>query len=290
MPSCRANGIRLEWEAHGPPGAPAWLLIRGLGTQLVQWPRVLVEALVEGGFRVVLFDNRDAGLSEKLEGAGVPDLGALLRGEPPDPPYRLRDMADDTAALMDALGLDAAHVMGISMGGMIAQRLALHHGGRCRSLASVMSSSGAAGLPGPTPEAAAAMLRRAEDPDDREQVLQAAMHLQRVIGSPAYPMDEAELRRHVEIAYDRCHCPQGQLRQMAAVLGDGDRAERLGEIDTPTLVVHGEADPLVPLEAGRDTARRIPGACFAAVPGMGHDVTRANAPLLARQLLDFVGA
>lgn len=285
--SCRANGIRIELEEHGPVDAPAWLLIRGLGTQLVQWPRSLVDALVAAGFRVVLFDNRDAGLSEKLDAAGVPDAAALLRGELGEPPYRLQDMADDTVGVMDALGLEVAHVMGISMGGMIAQRLAIHHPGRCRSLVSVMSSSGAAGLPGPTPEAAAALRARPEDPDDREQVLELAMRCQRVIGSPGYPMTDAELRRYVEVAYDRCHCPEGLLRQLAAVTHDRDRAERLGEVRTPTLVIHGAADPLVPLAAGRDTARRIPEARFEAVAGMGHDVTEANAPLLARHLIGF---
>ncbi|MGH0038534.1 MAG: alpha/beta fold hydrolase [Myxococcota bacterium] len=272
----RANGIGIEVESHGADGAPAFLLIRGLGTQLIHWPAVLLEALVGEGFRVVVFDNRDVGLSEKLDGPGAS--------------YSVADMAADTEGVLDALAIDRAHVAGISMGGMIAQWLAAERPERCRSLASIMSSSGARGLPGPTPEALDALVSVPEDPSDRDCVIAHNMRTQRVFESPAFAPTEAELRSLFSAAYDRCNCPEGVTRQMRAVAASGDRSGRLAGMRVPTLVVHGTDDPLIPPAAGRDTAARIPGARLELVEGMGHDVTPANAPILARLLVDHARA
>jgi len=269
----QANGIEIEVESRGPDGAPLFLLIRGLGTQLVQWPAALLDPLLAAGYRVIVFDNRDAGLSRKFEGA-------------PSPPYHLRDMAADTVGVLDALGVDRAHVAGISMGGMIAQWVAIGWPDRCRSLTSIMSSSGAPGLPGPTPEAMEALLSQPEDPGDRECVIRHGMRTQRVIESPAFALGDEELRAYVASAYDRCHCPEGVVRQLSAILASGSRAEELACVGVPSLVIHGAADRLVPLAAGEDTARRIPGARLEVIAGMGHDVTPGNAPLLARLLIE----
>ncbi len=269
-----ANGIGIEVETHGPDDAPAFLLIRGLGTQLVQWPGELVDALVGGGYRVVLFDNRDVGLSQKFD----------------DTSYDLRDMAADAIGVLDALSIGQAHVMGISMGGMIAQWMAIHWAERCRSLVSVMSSSGAPDLPGPTPEAIEALTSVPEHPDDRECVIAHGMRTQRVFESPEFALDDAELREYIASAYDRCYCPDGVRRQMTAVMASQGRADDLARVTRPTLVVHGADDPLIPLAAGEDTARRVPGARLEVVEGMGHDVTRHNAPVLARLLLEHARA
>lgn len=277
MASQPVNGIAIEIEAHGRAEAPAFVLVRGLGTQLVQWPRELIDPLIAAGCRVVLFDNRDVGLSQKFDAAGPRAV---------EPAYRVADMADDVVGVLDALDISRAHVAGISMGGMIVQHVAATHGDRCRSMTSIMSSSGAPGLPQGTPEAMAALTSRPSDPDDRACVIAHSRETQRTIGSPAYPMTDAELRRYCERAYDRCYCPDGVARQMAAVLTDAGRAELLAGIRVPSLVIHGVDDPLVPIAAGEDTARRIPGCRLERIEGMGHDVTAANAPILARLLVE----
>lgn len=289
MARYEVNGIRIEIEDAGPEGAPALLLVRGLASQLIHWPDALVRALGEAGLRVVRFDNRDAGLSQKFDAAGMPDLAAVAAGRAA-PPYRLADMAADAVGVLDACGVERAHVAGISLGGMVAQHVVLGHPERCLSVASIMSSSGAAGLPPATPEAMEALTSLPEDPSDRECVIRHGMRTQRVIESPAYPPSEAELRAYFERGYDRCYCPEGSQRQMAAVLADRGRAERLGEIRVPMLVLHGGDDPLIHPACGEDTARRVPGAKLEIIPGMGHDVTTANAPILARHLVAHVRA
>ena len=285
MASHRVNGITIEIESLGKPHDPALLLLRGLGTQLAQWPSALLDALTEADFRVVLFDNRDVGLSHKLDEVGAPDLAAILAGRV-QPAYRLADMADDAVGVLDALGIEQAHIAGISMGGMIVQHVAAAHGDRCLSMTSIMSSSGAPGLPPAEPEAMAALMSQPEDPSNRECVIEHSTATQRVIGSPAYPMSDAELRRYCEIAYDRCYHPEGVARQMAAVVSDGSRVELLQQIRVQSLVIHGAQDPLIPLSGGEDTARHIAGCRLEVIEGMGHDVTNANAPLLASRLID----
>ena len=279
------NGIKIEVESRGPTDAPTFLLIRGLSTQLIQWPECFLEAFLSAGFRVVVYDNRDCGLSEKFSEAGTPTLPDLLSGKI-DPPYGIADMARDAVGVLDHLGIASAHVAGISLGGMIAQHLAFSHGDRFQTVASVMSTSGAPGLPPGTPEAIEALTSQPEDPSSRESVLAHSMKTQRVIASPDYAPSEDELRSYFERSYDRCYCPDGSARQMAAVVSDGSRAERLETIRVPMLVLHGSADPLIPLACGEDTANHVPGAKFEVVQGMGHDVTNANAKLIARHLID----
>jgi pimeloyl-ACP methyl ester carboxylesterase len=288
MTTYQANGIEIDAEQIGDETGPPLLLIRGLGTQRTAWPEAFLAALVKRGHRVITFDNRDVGLSTKFREARSIDIGEAmgraLRGEPIDAPYGIGDMALDAAGLLDALEVETAHVAGISMGGMIAQLLAARHGERLRSLTSIMSSSGAPGLPGPTPEAAAALTSTPEDPNDRESVIRHTMQVAKVIGSPGFPSGDAYLRSVAETAYDRCYCPDGVNRQMLAVLTGGERAELLKTIRVPTLVIHGTDDPLIPVEAGVDTAKRIPGAELRLIPGMGHDI----APGLARTLADAI--
>ena len=285
MASHKVNGITIEIESRGKPEDPSLVLVRGLGTQLAQWPASMTDALTGAGLHVVLFDNRDVGLSHKFDDAGVPDLAELVAGRA-EPAYRLADMANDTVGVLDALGIERAHFAGISLGGMIVQHVAASHGERCLSMTSIMSSSGAPGLPAAKPEAMAALTSKPEDPSDRECVIQHSMKTQRVIGSPAYAMSDAELRRYCELAYDRCYYPDGKARQTAAAFCDGSRVELLQEIRVPSLVIHGADDPLVPLAAGEDTARHIPGCRLEVIEGMGHDVTNTNAPILAKLLIE----
>ena len=223
------NGVRIEVEDSGPSGAPVLLLIRGLASQLIHWPEAFLTALTAAGFRVLRLDNRDAGLSQKFEAAGAPDHGAVIVGRAA-PPYTLADMAADAVGVLDAKGVERAHVAGMSLGGMVAQHVAFAHSERCLSVASIMSSSGAPGLPPATPEAMEALTSTPEDPTDRECVISHNMRTQRVIESPAYPPTEAELRDYFERGYDRCYCPEGSQRQMAAALADGSRAERLSAV------------------------------------------------------------
>ena len=275
----KANGVHIEVEDSGPGPAgaprPAVLLIMGLGMQLVAWPPELVQGLVDAGYRVIRHDNRDVGLSQRMESLGKPNLlWAGLQhklGFAPRPPYTVADMAADALGVLDALGVQQAHVVGMSMGGMIAQRLALAAPNRVLSLTSVMSSSGARGLPQARPEVMAALMRRPSG-RDRQAVVDHYVRLFRVIGSPGFESPEAELRQRIEQASDRGFYPVGTLRQMLAVMADTTRAAQLAQISTPTLVFHGKDDPLLPYACGEDTARRIPGAHLIGVPGMGHDL------------------
>ena len=277
----RANGIDIEVEdsgagldAQGRP-RPAVLLIMGLGMQLIAWPPALVQALVDAGYRVVRFDNRDVGLSQQLDALGKPKVlwaGLKYRlGWRIKPPYSLQDMASDALAVLDALQIDKVHVVGVSMGGMIAQRLALMASLRVLSLASIMSSSGARGLPEARPEVTRALLSRPAG-KGLEAAIDHTVRLFKTIGSPGFPMRDDELRDIVSAAARRSFYPVGILRQMVAVLADRTRAEALAGVAAPTLVVHGRADPLVPFACGEDTARRIPGARLVGIEGMGHDL------------------
>ncbi|HET9510437.1 MAG TPA: alpha/beta hydrolase [Sphingomonas sp.] len=289
MTAITANGITIEYEHVGDPAAPPVLLIMGLGAQLTLWPVELVDALVARGFRVIRFDNRDIGLSTKFDRAGLPDPGqmmmAMMTGRAFAPPYTLTDMAADAVGLLDALGIPSAHVVGASMGGMIAQLVAAEHPTRVRSLTSIMSTTGNPALPPARPEALAALTGRPMTAD-RETIVAHGMRTAQVIGSPAYPHDPVRLRARVERDFDRSFSPAGAMRQMAAVLADGDRRERLRRITAPTCVIHGDADPLVPVEGGRDTAAVIPGAELLILPGMGHDLPL---PLIER-IADAIAA
>lgn len=287
MARVAANGIEIDYGERGPGAGPPLVLLRGLSTQRTAWPEVFLDDLAARGFRVLTPDNRDAGLSTSFDAAGPVDFGAALaraaRGEPVGAPYTLDDMALDVIGLLDALGVARAHVAGISLGGMIAQVVAAGHGPRVGSLCSIMSSSGRPGLPGPTPEAAEALLRRPAS-NSREDVVRNNVETQKVFASPGFPISDAELRAGFEAAYDRSHRPEGVGRQMAAALASGSRVELLERIRVPTLVIHGADDPLIPVECGRDTARHVPGAELRIVPGMGHDVVPASSPLLAEAI------
>ncbi len=274
-----ANGLQIEVEDSGPGAAgerrPAVLLIMGLGMQLVAWPSDMVQALVDAGYRVIRHDNRDVGLSQRMESLGKPNLiWAGLQhklGFAPRPPYTLADMAADALGVLDALGVQQAHVVGMSMGGMIAQRLALAAPNRVLTLTSVMSSSGAPGLPQARPEVMAALMRRPSG-RDRQAVVDHYVRLFRVIGSPGFVTPEPELRQRIAQSAERGFYPVGTLRQMLAVMADSSRAAQLAQITLPTLVFHGHDDPLLPYACGEDTARRIPGARLIGVAGMGHDL------------------
>lgn len=277
----RANEIDIEVEdsgagldAQGRP-RPVALLIMGLGMQLVAWPPALVQALLDAGYRVARFDNRDAGLSQKFDALGMPKmLWTSLKyrlGWRIKPPYRLQDMAADALGVIDALQIDSAHVVGVSMGGMIAQRLALLAPRRVLSLTSIMSSSGARGLPEASPHVTRALLSRPAG-KGLEAAIDHSVRLFKIIGSPGFPMSDAELREIVGAAARRSFYPVGIARQMVAVVADDSRAEALAGVTAPTLVVHGRADPLVPFACGEDTARRIPGARLVGIDGMGHDL------------------
>jgi pimeloyl-ACP methyl ester carboxylesterase len=289
-----ANGIQIEVEDTGPgaPGSaerPVVLLIMGLGMQLVAWPQPLVQALVDAGYRVVRHDNRDIGLSQHFDHLGKPNmlwqvlkfrLGLTLK-----PPYTLHDMARDALGVLDALGISQAHIVGVSMGGMIAQRVALAAPARVLSLTSIMSSSGARGLPQAAPEVTRALLSRPAG-HGVEDIVNHYVRLFRVIGSPAFPLTDEEMRERILLGVKRSFHPEGTLRQMLAIAADTQRAQELVQIRNRTLVLHGRADPLVPFACGEDTAKRIPGAALVGIEGMGHDlppgvVQRLLVPLVA---------
>ena len=285
-----ANGIRIEVEDTGPAdgGRLPVLLVMGLGMQLVAWPPAFVQALVARGHRVVRFDNRDIGLSSAMDHLGVPNLlletFKLRLGMPVRAPYTVLDMAQDTLGVLDALGIPRAHVVGVSMGGMIAQRLALLAPDRVATLTSIMSSSGARFLPGPRPQVLSALMSRPRGRSE-EAIVDHVVALFRIIGSPGFPMDEAALREGIRAAVRRSYRPAGTARQLAAVAADATRAGDLARIGCPTLVMHGTSDPLVPFACGQDTARRIPGARLVAVPGMGHDLPPGVVERLLEHLL-----
>ncbi|AOF86163.1 alpha/beta hydrolase family protein [Hydrogenophaga sp. RAC07] len=287
------NGLRIEFESDGDEHAPAVVLTMGLGMQLTAWPTSLVQALVQAGHRVIRFDNRDVGLSSQLDHLGVPNVGwQLVRsrlGLAVRSPYSLQDMAQDTIGLLDALGVQRAHLVGVSMGGMISQRVAATVPQRVLSLTSVMSSSGAPGLPGPRPQVSRALLKRPRT-QRPEHVAAHALHMFRLIGSPAFPQDMPAFEQRVLADAVRSRNPDGVARQLLAVASDTGRHAVLKGIACPTLVVHGTADPLVPLACGQDTAARIAGSRFEAIEGMGHDWPPGVAALLASHIVPHIQA
>jgi pimeloyl-ACP methyl ester carboxylesterase len=280
MPQIAANGLKIEYDTFGDERDEPLLLIMGIGAQMVRWSPTLCGKLAAKGFRVIRFDNRDVGLSEKLDVAGAPDVPAIFaarsRGETPAVPYLLSDMADDAVGLLTALGIERAHIVGMSMGGMIAQLVAADHPGRTLSLTSIMSTTGHASLPPGSPEAMAVLFTPAPDPhSDLEAYLDHAVQAAKVIGSPAYPTADETLRARAREWVARAYHPVGFSRQMAAVLASPDRRAKLAGVTAPTAVIHGDSDPLVHPDGGRDTAACIPGATLKIIPGMGHDLPEA---------------
>jgi len=282
MSRLQSNGVELEYDSFGHEGDRPLLLVMGLGAQMTQWDEAFCAALATRGQLVVRFDNRDTGLSTQLDQLGTPDFDAMQQPGR-RPPYTLSDMADDAAGVLDALGLASAHVCGASMGGMIVQTLAYRHPTRVRSLVSMMSTTGNPALPTATQAAMTALLSR--PPAERAAHIEHGVGVLRTIGSPLY-FDEARARRQVAANFDRAFTPRGTTRQLAAVIADGDRTARLAAVRAPTLVIHGLADPLIPVECGRATARAIPGAQLLEVEGMGHDLP----PQLWPQLVDAISS
>lgn len=280
------NGdVRLAYESFGSADDPVILLVMGLGTQMLAWDEGFCELLVDGGYRVVRMDNRDIGLSTHLDGAGLPDMtpmqsGGLLT----DAKYLLSDMAADTLAVVDALGADAVHVVGGSMGGMIAQEFALNHSDRTLSLTSIFSTP-APRIGGPTREAMAALML--PPPRSEDEAADRTVAMYRVVGSPGYPLDEQSLRERSREAYRRGENPAGTARQLAAIHASGDRSERLADLTVPTLVLHGQDDPLVRLRGGEATAEAVPGAKLVTYPGMGHDLPRELWPAVTAEILEL---
>ena len=283
----RANDLNLEAELRGPAHGEPVLMIMGLGMQLVAWPPELIDALTALGYRTIVFDNRDIGLSSKFDQWGRPNLIQVsfqyTLGLPIRAPYLLADMADDAIGLMDALAIPRAHLVGVSMGGMIAQLLAARNPDRVISATLMMTSTGSKLLPGPTLRARSAMLSRPKS-RDTAALVEHGVDVWRTIGSPAFRIDNETLRARVESSIRRSYHPQGMARQLVAISATPHRAQLVGTIDRPTLVVHGRKDPLLPVACGIDLARRIHGAQLDLIDGMGHDLPPALMPDLAGRL------
>jgi pimeloyl-ACP methyl ester carboxylesterase len=283
------NGLQLAYDEFGDPQAPVILLIMGLGTQMIAWPEEFCEALAARGYRVIRFDNRDIGLSQKMGDAGVPSiikLAALAKLKLPlRVPYTLLDMAKDTVDLMETLDISAAHIVGASMGGMIAQLVAAHYPFRVLSLTSIMSTSGHRSLPGAKAGVSLHMVKRPRNAD-AAALQDYSVRTFRLIGSPGFPPSEKALRDKIARSYERSYHPAGYARQMAAIMASGDRVSDLKKIIAPTLVIHGNADPLVPVEGGIDTARHVANATLEIIEGMGHDLPKELLPRFAQLIGD----
>jgi pimeloyl-ACP methyl ester carboxylesterase len=276
MPHVKANGLDIYYESHGPDDAEPILLIMGLGAQMTRWSPELIAALVGAGHRVIAFDNRDIGLSTKLDAAGAPNMGeviaAVTQGRTAPVAYTLDDMAADAAGLLQALGIERAHIVGASMGGMIAQLVAADFPERTASLTSIMSSTGNPGLPRATPEAMARLNTPAPNPNDNlDAFLDHSVAGAKVMAG-SYPVNETLVRANALSDFRRSYYPVGFSRQYAGVMASPDRRPKLKTITAPTVVIHGDADPLVPVEGGRDTAENIPGAELIIIPGAGHEI------------------
>ena len=276
MPNIRANNIDIYYEENGPADAPVILLVMGLGAQMIAWPDEFIHGLVSKGYRVIHYDNRDVGLSQRMDGAKTPNLvWTMLKarfGLPVRVPYTLTDMAADGIGLLDALGIDKAHVAGASMGGMIVQLMAANHRERLLSMTSIMSSSGKPGLPGARADIQKSFMVKRPPDASRDEAVAFGTELVR---SFSYPDPARPENAHAEMtakAFDRGYYPVGTRRQLLAIIADGSRVERLQKITTPTLVVHGGADPLVPKEGSEDIARHIPGARLEIIDEMAHDL------------------
>lgn len=283
MPNIQANGIQIEYDTFGDPSSPALLLIAGLSGQMILWDETLCEQLSERSLYVIRFDNRDVGLSSKFEKVGESEIREILaaawRGEEIKAPYTIDDMADDAIGLLNGLGIEKFHVCGASMGGMIAQNIAIRYPDRVLSLISFASSTG-------NPEISSASMQEVAPrpvppvpvPHEREANIEYTVNGMRELSGPGFPFDEEEVRKLAADCYDRCFCPEGTARQILAIIASGNRKPALTKLTVPTLVIHGDSDPLVPVEAGRDTADAVPGAKLLIIEGMGHDLPRGAWP------------
>jgi pimeloyl-ACP methyl ester carboxylesterase len=293
MARIAANGLQIEVESFGSATDPAVLLIMGLGMQLTAWPDLFCQALVGAGYRVVRYDNRDIGLSDSIDGPPVNVARQFLRYAlrlPIDAPYTVQDMACDARGVLDALQVERAHVIGASMGGMIAQAFAATWPERCRSLVSIMSTSGDRRLPWADLRVLRKLLARPPRDGSFEQLVEHYVRLFRALSGPGFPIDDETLRARLQRSLRRSFKPAGTVRQLLAIAASGDRSAQLQRIRCPALVLHGDADPLVPLAHGRDCARKIPGARLDVVPGMGHDLPPSLVPLLTEHVLAHLRA
>ncbi|HUB98897.1 MAG TPA: alpha/beta hydrolase [Solirubrobacterales bacterium] len=277
-----ANGIELCYQEMGEPDGEPLVLVMGLATQMIAWDPGFCSLLADSDFRVIRFDNRDVGRSTKIDTAGVPSRIDMLAGRRATAPYLLRDMARDTFGLMDHLGIESAHVAGASMGGMIAQTMAIERPERVRSAVSIMSTTGSRWVGLPSFRAFSAML--AKPPRNRDEMIQRTIRTFKVIGSPGFAFDEERVRDIAGRSYDRGHSSAGVARQLHAILASGDRTRSLRELDLPATVIHGGSDPLIRPSGGRATAKAIPGARLRIIDGMGHDLPREVWPQVAEEI------
>jgi pimeloyl-ACP methyl ester carboxylesterase len=276
------NGIEIAYQEIGDPDGEPLLLVMGLATQMLAWDEELCAMLAERGFRVIRFDNRDIGRSTKLKEAGMPKRTDMLLGRRRTAPYLLADMAADTAGLMDHLGIESAHLVGASMGGMIAQKVAIRHPKKVRSLVSIMSTTGNRWLGMPTWKAFGTLI--ASPGASREEAIEHTVKVFRIIGSPAYPMDEPRFRQLAGASYDRSHSRAGVARQLHAITASGDRTPALERLRLPATVLHGGSDPLIRPRAGRATARAIRDSRLRIFEGMGHDLPRPLWPQFVEEI------
>jgi pimeloyl-ACP methyl ester carboxylesterase len=280
----RANGLEFEYETFGDPHETPLVLVAGFAQQLISWDESFCEKLAGRGFHVVRFDNRDIGLSGKVEWAPVPNISAILGGDTSTRAYTIEDMADDAAGLLDALGFPKAHVVGTSMGGMIAQSLSLRYGDRVTTLASMMSTTGDPSVGHSSPEALALVASR--PPSERDAYIEHGVRVREGLKSPGFPFDVARARERAARGYDRAYYPPGAARQLAAIVSQRDRTEELKRLRVPTTVIHGTDDPLIHISGGEATAHAVPDARFMRVPGMGHDLPEGAWPLIVDAIVD----
>src|SRR6266851_558803 len=283
MPRAHANGIEIEYEMFGDSTSPPLILVMGLGAQMITWDDEFCEQLAQRGFHVIRYDNRDIGFSTKMEGAGEPDVMSAFAVNA-QPAYTLDDMADDSVGLLDALGFSAAHVVGASMGGFIAQLMAIDHPDRVLSLTSIMSAPGGHDTVAPWPEGAEVLMRI--PPETREGRIEHAVWIRRVLAGRGNPFDEAAEARRAARSVDRSYYPAGTARQLVAILAAKSRLERLANVSVPTLVVHGIDDPLVPIENGRRVAAAVPGARLLEFEGMGHNMPERFWPVILDAIVE----
>ncbi|MFC1868938.1 alpha/beta fold hydrolase [Thermodesulfobacteriota bacterium] len=281
MPNTTANGIQIEYDTFGEKSSPPLLLVMGLSAQLTDWDEDFCKQLAGKGLFVIRFDNRDVGLSTKFEDAGIPDLMAAMGGEDFQAPYSLDDMADDAMGLLDALNIEKAHICGVSMGAIITQVIGYRHPSRVLSLIPIMGTTGSRGLPQGKPEALEVIVTPA--PKEREAYIEYSVMRWRIFWG-SLDFDEETIRERAAVSYDRAFYPQGIARQYAAIITNGSRRRRLASITSPTLVIHGSEDPLLPVEHGKDTAEAIPNAEMLIIDGMGHCLPKVTWP----QIVDAI--
>ncbi len=281
-----SNGIEIAYETFGDPSEPPLVLIMGLGYQMVFWDKEFCIQLSRQGYQVIRFDNRDVGLSTWLDNAGVQDIVTMkqlmAQRKTAQAPYSLSDMADDVAGFLDALNMESAHIVGRSMGGMIGQMMAINHPERLKTLTSIMSSTSDPNLPPPKQEVLSILLE--PEPTDIEGFVEHTIRIWHLLNGSVFPIDEALVREWARESYKRGLNPEGAARHFAAIVATGSRKEALKSINVPTLVIHGDSDPLVPVECGKDTAEAIPGARFIIIKDMGHTLPQAVYP----QVIDAI--